>query len=92
MTVPQRHHDNEPACRLVAGRTMSDKYLNTLRAKLPNLDALFTALAEGETPNFLDIMSAISELVAFHTNPDFNPVDPPGEIFFMSPNFCRFCP
>lgn len=64
---------------------------STLQDNMPHLDALFTNLGRGVTPNFLDFMSGVSEMVAFHTD-----CDQSGEVEGlpaqnMSRIKCRFC-
>ena len=51
-------------------KTRAIATVSTLKSKLPELDALFGNLEAGQTPNFLEMMSAISEMVAFYTNCD----------------------
>lgn len=55
-----------------AGLTQPHLMSDTPFERLPNLDALFTSLTHGKTPNFLDMMSAISEMVDFLTVCDTN--------------------
>ncbi|MBA7479866.1 hypothetical protein ES707_15307 [subsurface metagenome] len=38
---------------------------STLQENMPHMDALFANLDRGVTPNLLDFLSAISEMVAF---------------------------
>lgn len=82
--IPMRHTAQ-------AGRSVSDKSYDTLRAEIPALDNLFRILGHGGTPNFLDIMRAISEMVAFYTDPDLLESQESMRFFEMSGNFCRFC-
>ena len=72
-------------------RTPSDATLDTLKSRLPQMSALFRDLDAGYTPNFLDMMKALSEMVAFYTECDqIAEADAPlGER--MSQNKCRFC-
>jgi len=80
-------HRSSPVC----GRTPSDVYLNTLAEHMPQMTRLFQILDTGVTPNFLDVIAAISEMVAFHTDSDtFDSAD---KILRekMSGNKCRFC-
>ncbi len=46
-------------------KSRGDGCYDTLRADLPRLDALFTNLDRGITPNLLDFLSATEEIVAF---------------------------
>lgn len=55
------------------------------------LRRLFDLLASGQTPNFLEMMSAISDYVAFSTDCDPNSPAPRGELFSMSQKKCRIC-
>lgn len=64
---------------------------NTLSEQLPALDAIFVGLAQGETPDALTFMAAISEMVVFETKCDSNFIDREIEEIFMSRNKCRFC-
>lgn len=55
------------------------------------LRRLFKKMESGVQPDFLEIMSAISEMVAFYTDYD-SPTDVAQiEEFFMSQKKCRFC-
>lgn len=79
-------------CQAVqAGRTPSDEYLTTLGERMPEMTRLFTALGAGITPNFLDIMAAISEMVAFHIDCDLFSDDHSSRPEEMSGNKCPFC-
>lgn len=53
-----------------AARTASDAALDTLKSRMPQMRRLFADLDRGYTPNFLDLMSALSEMVAFYTESD----------------------
>ncbi len=75
----------------VCGQTTGDEYLNTLAKQMPVMNRLFAALDANIAPNFLDVMSAISEMVAFYTNCDQKAAS---EFLIeekMSQNNCRFC-
>lgn len=65
--------------------------LESYRTKYPALDALWVALSEGYTPNFLDIMAAISECVDFEAEPDADLPPELCKIFDMSGIKCRNC-
>jgi len=78
---------NSPVC----GRSRDEAHLDTLRRNMPEMDKLFTALDAGVTPNFLDIIAAISEMVAFYTESDqISEADKLLEEK-MSQKNCRFC-
>lgn len=64
---------------------------STLAEQMPALDAVFVGLAHGETPDVLQMMTAISEMVAFHTKCDSNSECNEIEQILMSQNKCRFC-
>ncbi len=64
---------------------------STLQDNMPHLDALFANLGRGVTPNLLDFLRAMEEMVAFHTD-----CDQVGEVEEhpaqnMSQIKCRFC-
>lgn len=65
--------------------------LDTLISEMPEMDRLFTALAAGSTPDFLDIMRALSEMVAFYTDSDLTAADSNVAGSEMSQKKCRFC-
>jgi len=75
----------------VKAKSRGDGYLNTLAEQMPALDRLFHELDQGRSPNFLDIMAAISEMVAFYTDRD--QIDEACEILEekMSQKKCLFC-
>lgn len=75
----------------VRGRTRDEAHLDTLRRKMPEMDKLFTALDAGVTPNFLDIIAAIGEMVAFYTDHDQISEDLEDLQKKMSQKNCRFC-
>ena len=74
-----------------AGFNQQEAYIDTLRNHLPALERLFTGLDAGTTPNFLDMMSALSEIVAFYTDCDTPADEIDVLIQSMSQNKCRFC-
>lgn len=43
---------------------------NEQKTELENLDRLFQQLADGETPNFLEMMAAISEISNIYPEPE----------------------
>lgn len=55
------------------------------------LRRLFEILASGRTPNFLEFMSAISDMVAFSTDVDSLKVSLDQLDKNMSQKKCRFC-
>lgn len=75
----------------VCGFNRDEAYLNTLAEQMPQTDRLFEMLGAGVTPNFLDIMSSISEIVAFDTDPDQISEDLDLLEENMSQKKCRFC-
>jgi len=83
--------DTQERGAAVCGQTPGDEYLDTLAEQMPQMTRLFTALDAGATPNFLDIMAAISEMVAFYT--DHDQIDEVDKILRerMSQKKCRFC-
>ncbi|MBA7494526.1 hypothetical protein ES702_05102 [subsurface metagenome] len=74
-----------------AGQTASDAALDTLKSQMPELSRLFANLDAGYTPNILDMIAAISEMVAFYTKSD--QIDEVLGLIEdkMSLNKCRFC-
>lgn len=88
--VPSYTHitDDEPA---QAGQTTPDATLNTLICRMPETHRLFEMLGRNEHPDFLTIMRAMSEFVAFYTDCDIN--DEPDWLinFNMSQKKCPFC-
>ncbi len=56
------------------------------------LKRLFAKMTAGEHPDFLDVMAAISNMVAFYSDCDINSGEEQTEEFLMSQNNCRFCP
>ncbi len=75
----------------LAARSPVDEYSAALASQMPELDRLFQGLEKGATPNFLDIMAGISEMVAFYTKE--RPDSAASKILEekMSGKFCRFC-
>jgi len=72
------------------GQTVSDEYRRWVFEHMPHVGSLLDNLDAGVTPTFLDIMAAISEIVAFTTEGDHNLADSCKEEFLMSGNICRF--
>ena len=83
--------DNQARRSPVCGLNRDEAYLNTLAEQMPETNRVFGILAAGRTPNFLDMMKVLSEIVAFDTDSDQNEelLDFAGEN--MSQNKCRFC-
>lgn len=73
------------------GKSRDDRYFETLSAQMEQTDALFAKLSSGEHPNFLAVMAGISEMVAFYTNHDTNPVELSDSCKKESQKNCRFC-
>jgi len=76
---------------LQAGQTVSDEYRKRVKSGMPAMAALLDKLDSGVSPNFLDILAAISDLVAFYTECDLDLPDPVEKNILMSGKFCRFC-
>lgn len=64
---------------------------DTLKSEMPSLAALFELLAAGLTPNFLELLAAISEYVSFYTEADSNCDDCQKWLINMSEKKCLFC-
>ncbi len=63
----------------------------TLKSQMPELSRLFANLDAGYTPNILDMIAAISEMVAFYTESDQIPeADTPLDQK-RSIKICPFC-
>jgi len=73
------------------GKSPDDEYRSRVFHDTPALGRLLDSLDAGTTPTFLDIMTAISEMVAFHTNPDLLESDESVRFPEMSQKNCRFC-
>lgn len=85
MTTIQKPH---AAC---GGQTVSDEYRRWVFETMPQMGALLDKLDSGESPNFYDVMGAISNVVAFYMEGDsFKGVE---SMRFpeMSGKYCRFC-
>jgi len=85
MTIVQEPHIT---CK---GQTVSDEYRRWVFEHMPHVGSFLDLLDAGVTPTFLDIMAAISEIVAFTTECDS--LDSVESLRFseMSGNYCRFC-
>lgn len=67
-------------------------HTNTTLDEQPEaLRALFKQLASGQTPNFLEMMAAISDLVAFNVDTDSIQEDHTDRLLKRSGKKCRFC-
>lgn len=73
------------------GQTVSDEYKEWVKSRMPQMATLLDKLDAGMSPTFLDIMSGISDLVAFCTECDTKTGQLPEENFYMSGKYCRFC-
>jgi len=73
------------------GQTVSDEYRREVFLHMPALGRLSDLLDAGTTPTFLDIMAAISEMVAFYTEHDYLESEECVRFSEMSGNNCRFC-
>lgn len=83
--------DKQERGATLCGQTTGDEYFDTLAEQMPQMTSLFTALAAGITPNFLDVMAGISEMVAFYTDHDQNDAADKLLEEKMSGIKCRFC-
>lgn len=72
-------------------KTVSIEYRSWVFEHMPEVGRLLDALDAGSTPNFLDIMAALSELVAFYTEGDLNQGCESTTFSEMSGKRCRFC-
>lgn len=73
------------------GLELSAEGVEHLKSRMPHLAALFANLEVGMTPSFLDMIAALSEMVAFYTD-----CDQFDEVLMlleerMSGKKCRFC-
>lgn len=84
-------NDESKAVPTQDGFVLDGRYYETPPEHLGAMASLFEKLAAGEHPDFLAVMAAISEMVAFWTDCDSNPVDLPENNFCMSEKKCRFC-
>lgn len=72
-------------------KSSNKKYQSTSQCEIIALRRIWELLEQGQTPSFLEMMAAISEMVAFYTNSD-SARDAMDEKFFcMSGKKCRFC-
>lgn len=74
-----------------AAKSPDQAYLDTLASDMPEMSRLFAILDAGATPNFLDIIAAISEMVAFYTDHDQIEADKVCELLKRSGKKCRIC-
>lgn len=80
----------EPHTRCT-GQTVSDEYRRWVFSHIPALGRLLDKLDAGSTPNFLDIMAGLSEMVAFYTECDSLESEEYKRFSEMSGKYCRFC-
>lgn len=85
MTIIQEPH---VPCK---GQQVSNEYRRGVFSHTPALGRLLDNLDAGITPTFLDVIAAISEMVAFQTECD--PLESEQCLRFseMSGKYCRFC-
>jgi len=83
--------DNQAHSSPASGFNRDEAYLNTLAEQMPQMQRLFEILDAGVTPNFLDVMRGISEMVAFYTDHDQISEDLELLEEIMSQKKCRFC-
>ena len=74
-----------------AGQTASDEYRRGVFLHMPALGRLLDLLDAGSSPTFLDIMAAISQMVAFKVECDYLESEECLRFFNMSGKICRFC-
>jgi len=70
---------------------LGDLCCDTMKTHLPAMGSLFDKLTIGEEWGFLDVMSALSEMVAFYTEPDTKSGRSCSLDLKMSQKKCRFC-
>lgn len=85
MTTKARTHAPHNA------QSVPDEYRRWVQARMPALANLLDALDAGRTPNFLDIMAGLSQMVAFYTDCDILDGDESMTFSQMSGKKCRFC-
>ena len=73
------------------GRSALDEYRRGVFSKAPALGSLLDNLDAGSTPTFLDILAAISEMVAFYTECDYLESEECVRFFNMSGKKCQNC-
>lgn len=83
--------DTEDARAGCAALKRGEAYLHTLSEQMPAMNKIFTILADGYTPTFLDIIAGISEMVAFQTDHDLISDDRFLLSEKMSGKKCLFC-
>lgn len=79
---PQRGCKQQTAC---------DEYRKWVFSQMPAVGRLLDQLDARESPTFLDIMAAISEMVAFTTEGDSLESVESLRFSVMSGKYCRFC-
>lgn len=65
--------------------------LDQLMSCCPEVVHMLARIDQGYTPNVVEMMSILSEVVAFSTEDDINTRQPSAEPCFMSQKKCRFC-
>jgi len=75
----------------VKAQSELEAYRRYVQSRMPALAHLLDALDEGGEFNFLDVMAAISQIVAFTTECDQIESDECLRFSEMSGNKCRFC-
>lgn len=80
----------EPRLRC-KGQTVPNEYRKWVFSRMPQMGALLDKLDAAETPNFLDILMAISNIVAFTTEGDQKDNQLVEKNISMSGKYCRFC-
>lgn len=85
--MSQNPRTRTPVCAIKQG----DPYQTTPWDDMPQMQALFEKFSSAQDWSFLDVMAAISEMVAFYTDHDINPAGPRNQLQEMSQNKCRFC-
>ena len=76
---------------LYKGQQVSDEYRRWVFSRMPHVGSLLDLLDAGRSPTFLDIITAISDLVAFYTECDPKVNRQVEKNILMSGNNCRFC-
>lgn len=74
------------------GKSEPDSYQSATPDKIDQLKRFFKKMDSGIQPDFLEVMTAISNMVAFYTDCDTPRELAEVEDFSMSQKKCRFCP
>lgn len=83
--MPDNHHAAQDGFNPV------DVPAECIKRQTPLLDDLFNQLEAGMLPNCIELMGAISDLVAFHTKGEQESDGADCPTGNMSQNKCRFC-